>query len=146
VLHQGASWWLRGVIPFSHLRGGNVCAVAQKRGIIGFILDGAIRDIAEIRAIQFPVFARGITPIAAGKHALGELNTPVRCGGALIEPGDVCVGDEEGLVVIPRSALDFTLQAATSKIKRESTQSLEVWEADHRVRIDRILRDKGFLD
>jgi 4-hydroxy-4-methyl-2-oxoglutarate aldolase len=127
------------------LAGGNVCAVAQKRGILGFVLDGSIRDVAEIRAIRFPVFARGVTPITAGKDALGELNTPVRCGGVLIEPGDVCVGDEEGLVVIPHSALGFTLQAASSKIVRESTQSLDAWEADHRFRIDRILRDKGFL-
>jgi 4-hydroxy-4-methyl-2-oxoglutarate aldolase len=128
------------------LAGGNVCAVAQKRGILGFVVDGSIRDIAEIRAIRFPVFARGVIPVAAGKNAIGTLNTAVCCGGVVIRPRDVLVADEEGIVVIPAAALESTLQAATRKAAKESTQTLAAWEAEHRTRIERLLRDRGFAD
>src|ERR1700733_4132361 len=125
------------------LAGGNVCAVAQKRGLRGFVLDGAIRDLAEIRAIQFPVFARGVTPVAGGKNFIGALNTPVRCGGVVVAPGDVVVGDEDGIVVIPSAGLDCTLAAARRKLANDSAQTLPACEAEHRHRIDKILRDKG---
>jgi 4-hydroxy-4-methyl-2-oxoglutarate aldolase len=128
------------------LAGGNVCAVALSRGIQGFVLDGMIRDIAEIRAIQFPVFARGVTPVAGAKNSIGELNSRVRCGGVSIEPGDAIVGDEEGIVVIPRSALEATLRAAARKVAKEADQSLGEWETEHRNRVDRILREKGFVE
>lgn len=62
--------------------GGNVCAVAQKQGIAAFIIDGVIRDIAEIRKLKFPVFARGIMPIPGAKNIVEKLNIPVNCGGA----------------------------------------------------------------
>src|SRR5450432_2749418 len=58
------------------LAGGNVCAVAQKRGIVGFVLDGSIRDLAEIRALRFPVFGRGVIAVAGGKDLIGALNQP----------------------------------------------------------------------
>src|SRR5215831_18086109 len=61
--------------------GGNVCTVAQRRGIAGFVVDGAIRDLAEVRERRFPVFARGVIPIPGAKDALGVLGGPVRCGG-----------------------------------------------------------------
>src|SRR3712207_3375411 len=61
--------------------GGNVCAVAQKRGIAGFVVDGVIRDLAEARANRFPVFARGVIPIPGDKSIIDVLNGPVRCGG-----------------------------------------------------------------
>ncbi len=76
----------------------------------------------------------------------GELNAPVRCGGVVVKPLDVIVGDEEGIVVIPSAALDCTLQAAGRKIAMESAQSLNAWEAEHRIRIDKFLRDKGFFN
>lgn len=128
------------------LAGGNVCAVAHRRQIAGFVLDGSVRDIAEIRELRFPVFARGVVPIAGSKRLIGALNAPVRCGGVVIEPHDAIVADEEGIVAVPHAALEATLQAATARLARESAQTLDAWEADHRARIDRILRDNGFTD
>src|SRR4051812_17124891 len=61
------------------LAGGNVCAVAQRNGIAGFVLDGVIRDIAEVREMNFPVFARGIIPVPGGKSAVLPMNVPIRC-------------------------------------------------------------------
>ncbi len=83
------------------LAGGNVCAVAQRNGIAGFVLDGAVRDVAEIRALQFPVFCRGVFPKPGSKDFVGSLGAAVTCGGVRVACGDVVVADEEGIVVVP---------------------------------------------
>lgn len=124
--------------------GGNVCAVAQKRGIAAFVVDGVIRDLGEVRANRFPVFARGVMPIPGGKDAIGVLNGPVRCGGVQVAPGDVVVADEEGIVVVPAAQLDAVLRQARERAARDAAQTLATWEAAHRARIEAILRDKGF--
>ncbi len=126
--------------------GGNVCAVAQKHGIAAFVVDGVIRDLAETRANQFPVFARGVIPIPGGKDVIGTLNQPVRCGGVLVAPGDVVVADEEGIVVVPANRLDEVLQKAQARAAKDAAETLESWEAAHRARIDEILREKGFVE
>ncbi len=124
--------------------GGNVCAVAQKRGVVAFVVDGVIRDLAEAREQGFPVFARGVSPIPGTKDKLGVLNGPVRCGGVDVIPDDVVVADEEGIVVVPVARLDATLTAAQARAARDAAGTLESWEAAHRARIEQILRDKGF--
>jgi regulator of RNase E activity RraA len=82
--------------------GGNVCAVAQRRGIAGFVVDGLIRDVAEARANSFPVYARGVVPFPGGKEVAIPLNTPVVCGG-VSGPGDIVVADEGRIAVIPHA-------------------------------------------
>lgn len=124
--------------------GGNVCAVAQKHGIAAFVIDGLIRDVAEARENQFPVFARGVIPIPGGKDQIDILNGPVKCGGVQVEPGDVVVADEEGIVVIPQSSKDEVLKAAQARAAKDAAETLESWEAAHRARIDAILQKKGF--
>lgn len=126
------------------LAGGNVCAVAQKRGIAGFVLDGVIRDLAEIRERRFPVFARGVMPIPGKKDVLGVFDGPVRCGGVLVSPGDMVVADEEGIVVVPVDRLDAVLTQARARAAKDAAETLESWESAHRARIDEILRAKGF--
>lgn len=126
------------------LAGGNVCAVAQKNGIAAFVLEGAVRDVAEIRAARFPVFCKGVIPKAGSKDFIGSLNAAVTCGGVLIEPGDVIVGDEEGIVVVPHAAQDTVLAAARTRAAADAAQTLDAWERDHRRRIGDILAAKGF--
>jgi 4-hydroxy-4-methyl-2-oxoglutarate aldolase len=126
------------------LAGGNVCAVAQRRGIAGFVLDGLIRDVAEAREIGFPVFVRGVIPIPGSKSAVEPLNVPVRCGGVTVGPGDIVVADEEGIVVVPRARQEQTLLAAQARLAKEADESLEAWEQEHRARINRILSANGF--
>lgn len=126
------------------MAGGNVCAVAQRRGIAGFVLDGVIRDLAETRARRFPVFARGVIPIPGTKSAADVLNGPVRCGGVDVAPGDIVVADEEGIVVVPAARLDAVLQAAQARAAKDAAETLDQWEAAHRAKIEAILRDKGF--
>ncbi len=126
------------------LAGGNVCAVAQMRGIAAFVLDGVIRDVAEARAMRFPVFARGVVPFPGAKDALGVLGGPVRCGGVEVTPGDIVVADEEGIVVVPAARAREVLADAEAKAAKEATQSLEEWEKAHRARVEEILRQTRF--
>jgi regulator of RNase E activity RraA len=125
------------------LAGGNVCAVAQKRGVVAFVLDGVIRDVAESRERRFPIFARGVMPFPGAKDAVGELGGPIRCGGVDVGPGDIVVADEEGIVVVPVGRAPAVLHAAQAKAAKDARENLDEWEAAHRARIDRILRDKG---
>jgi 4-hydroxy-4-methyl-2-oxoglutarate aldolase len=126
--------------------GGNVCAWAQKRGIAGFVVDGVVRDLGEVRESRFPVFARGVIPIPGDKKVPGVLNGPVTCGGVRVEPGDVVVADEEGIVVVPRGRAEEVLRAAEAKAKaaKDAAVSLDEWARAHRKRIDSTLRDLGF--
>ena len=124
--------------------GGNVCAIAQRRGIAAFIVDGVIRDVAEVRANRFPVFARGVIPIPGGKDVIGQLNVPVQCGGVQVAPGDAVIADEEGVVVVPATRLGTILQEAQARATRDAAQTLDEWEKAHHERVEQILRAKGF--
>ncbi|MFD8827375.1 RraA family protein [Streptomyces sp. NPDC059605] len=126
------------------LAGGNVCAVARRRGIAAFVADGVIRDLAEVREMGFPVFARGVIPIPGTKKAVGPLGGLVRCGGVPVNAGDIVVADEEGIVVTPRERREQVLADARKKADKEAGESLDAWEAAHRARIDDILRANGF--
>ena len=126
--------------------GGNVCAIAQSRGITGFIVDGVIRDVAEVREDKFPIFARGIMPKPGVKETLGTLNEPIDCGGVKVNSGDIIVADEEGIVVIPQSEQDTVYQIALARMEKEASQTLEEWQSQHHAKIEKILRAKGFVE
>jgi regulator of RNase E activity RraA len=123
------------------LAGGNVCAVAQRRGIAAFVLDGVIRDLAEVRDLRFPVFARGVIPIPGAKAAVEPLGVKVRCGGVSVGAGDVVVADEDGVVVVPAGRANRVLEDARAKVDRDAQETLDAWEEAHRKRIDEILED-----
>ena len=79
-----------------------VSTKARHRGIAGFIVDGLVRDIPAIRALgDFPVFARGVTPVGPLHRGPGEVNYPVSVGGIVVHPGDMVVADQNGVVVVP---------------------------------------------
>ncbi len=113
-----------------------------KKGICGVVIDGAIRDVDVIRKLRFPAFARHITPAAGEPKGFGEMEVEILCGGAKIRPGDWIVGDDSGVVVIPKEeAVEVANRAADvlekenrvrEEIKRGSTLSkvlkLEKWE------------------
>ncbi|MFG2848334.1 RraA family protein [Kitasatospora sp. NPDC048296] len=126
------------------LAGGNVCAVAQRRGVAAFVADGLIRDLGEVRELGFPVVARGVIPIPGSKKRLGTHGAPARCGGVLVAPGDIVVADEEGVVVVPAADRAKVLDAARTKLAKEAAETLDGWEAAHRARIDRSLAELGF--
>jgi regulator of RNase E activity RraA len=78
---------------------------AQTKGVGGLVIDGAIRDRIAIVKLGFPVFAKAVIPTACDKDGPGEVNLPISCGGVLINPGDLIVGDDDGVVIVPRERL-----------------------------------------
>ncbi|MEV0689436.1 RraA family protein [Streptomyces sp. NPDC050388] len=126
------------------LAGGNVCAVAQRRGVAAFVVDGVIRDLGEVREAGFPVFSRGVIPIPGTKEKIGALGEPARVGGVLVHPGDIVVADEEGIVVVPTAREEEILTAARSRLAKEAEDSLDTWEANHRARIEEALSAQDF--
>ncbi|MFZ0214521.1 MAG: RraA family protein [Candidatus Dormiibacterota bacterium] len=125
------------------MAGGNVCAIAQRRGIAAFVVDGVIRDLAETRERGFPVFARGVMPVPGAKDAVGVLNGAVTCGGVRVEPGDIVVADEEGVVVVPRQQAEQVLARGRGREANEAAQTLDEWADAHRRRVDEALRRLG---
>jgi RraA family protein len=81
---------------------------AISRGIKGFVVDGAIRDVEILESLQFSVYAKGVTPRGPYKNGPGEVNVPVNCGGIVVQPGDIVVGDADGIVIIsPKDAAEL---------------------------------------
>src|SRR6266540_4203089 len=82
------------------LIGGNVARGLLHRGLAGFISDGAVRDPSEIRELGFATFARGVTTVMGPIDGPGEVNVPIACGGVVVNPGDIIVADEDGVVAV----------------------------------------------
>jgi 3-hexulose-6-phosphate synthase/6-phospho-3-hexuloisomerase len=74
----------------------------KRKGISGVVIDGAVRDVDDIRAMQFPLFAKAIVPNAGEPKGFGEINAEIRCAGQYVRPGDWIIGDESGVVVVPQ--------------------------------------------
>jgi RraA family protein len=85
---------------------------ALKKGIAGFLIDGCIRDVEGLRELGFAVYARGVTPKGPYKNGPGEINVPVVCGGQAVLPGDILVGDGDGVVVIRPEDAEYVLGKA----------------------------------
>lgn len=98
--------------PDTALWGEITTAEAKRKGLAGLVVDGNVRDIEGIRKRKFPVFARGTVPRVTGRSSLGEVNVPIQCGGAVVRPGDIVVGDADGVVVIPHEKAEETLRLA----------------------------------
>ena len=82
--------------------GGGVTNGAQARGVAGAVVDGMLTDRVEIEDMRFPVFGRGISPVTTRAPGLtGELNVTVRCGGIMVNPGDIVLADDDGIIVLP---------------------------------------------
>lgn len=87
-----------------------ICTKARHRGIAAFVIDGLIRDLSDVRQVGIPVFACGETPIGPLHRGPGEINYPVSCGGIVVNPGDIIVGDLDGIVVVRQEFAEDTLQ------------------------------------
>ncbi|MCB2013221.1 MAG: RraA family protein [Geminicoccaceae bacterium] len=96
-------------------------AYAETRGISGFVLDGAIRDAAVIRAGRLPVFAAGVTHRGPYKDGPGEINCKISIDGMVVEPGDIIVGDDDGVLCIPLDGAEAICQDAEAKSAQEDT-------------------------
>ncbi|MFB3167177.1 RraA family protein [Neobacillus sp. 179-C4.2 HS] len=108
------------------IAGDFVLGMAQTLGIGGLVVDGVIRDIVGIKALNFPVFSRGTTVAAGAKARVGEVNVPISCGGVPVNPGDIIVGDADGVVVIPQAIEKRILTLSVEKLKKDELREASI--------------------
>jgi RraA family protein len=100
--------------------GGILSFYAASIGLQGVVVDGAIRDVAEIREREFPVYARGVTHRGPYKDGPGEINVTVSVGGMVVNPGDIIVGDQDGLLAIPQDGVEALIDKARGVLEAEA--------------------------
>ncbi|MDF3834750.1 RraA family protein [Cupriavidus basilensis] len=100
--------------------GGILSNYAASIGVVGVVIDGAVRDVAELREREFPVYARGVTHRGPYKDGPGEINVPVSVGGMVVRPGDVLVGDQDGLLAIPPEDVPLLIEKARAVLAAEA--------------------------
>lgn len=104
---------------------------AQKRGIAGVVLDGAVRDIDVIASGSFPIYAAGVTHRGPYKDGPGEINVPIAIDGMVIQAGDLIVGDADGFLCIPYDDCERVLKASREKVALEQTTIANIREGKH---------------
>ena len=117
---------------------------AVARNIAGLVINGAIRDLDEIRQLGLPVFAAGVTHRGPYKDGPGEVNVPVSIDGMVVMPGDLVIGDEDGLLCVPRSEVDTVVAAAqaTQRAEQEELALIHAGTSD-RSWVDETLKKKN---
>src|SRR5512140_1663808 len=108
------------------LMGSIMINACNKMGIGGVVVDAAVRDTDELRALGFPVYAVGANPNGPTKFVPGRINWPVSCGGIAVQPGDLVVGDADGVGVIEREKAASLLDAAASKVADEKARLADI--------------------
>ena len=97
-----------------------IATALQTRGVRGFVIDGGVRDVAELREMGFPVWSALVSALGTVKQDLGDVNVPLECAGQRVEPGDVVVGDDDGGAVVPRADVPRALAASQARLEKEA--------------------------
>ena len=123
-----------------------MCHTAAAKKLGGIIVDGAIRDVDGILKLGMPAFSRSVSPGGCDKDGPGEINVPISCGGTVVMPGDIIVGDDEGIAVIPRDRADEVHRLVSELMARETARIAEIKAGGlYKAEIDDALRKKGII-
>jgi len=101
-------------------------AIAIKNGVVGVVLNGAVRDSEEIGEGHFPIYAAGVTHRGPYKDGPGEINVPIAMDGMLIRPGDLVLGDADGLLCVPYEDAETLLAATHKKMEQEKQMMADI--------------------
>ncbi|HEY5490807.1 MAG TPA: hypothetical protein VIK25_06385 [Gemmatimonadaceae bacterium] len=124
-----------------------MCNTAAAKKLGGIVVDGAIRDVDGITRLAFPAFSRSVSPGACDKDGPGEINVPISCGGTVVAPGDVVVGDADGVVVVPRAVAEQVLALVDALVAREERRVAEILRGElYKAEIDESLRKHGVIE
>lgn len=128
------------------LMGELMLAYAIKKGVVGFVLNGAIRDLDNFRATNLPTYAAGVTHRGPYKDGPGEINVPVAIDGMVIHPGDIMIGDSDGVLCVPIDGAEEILKSTQAKSEAEIKQmaAIEAGTND-RSWVDRALTERGCI-
>ena len=127
--------------------GGLMAGLCQQKGVVGAVVDGAIRDTDEIKALGFPICTRAIVPRSthspySGRMEPIEVNVPITCGGVLVNPGDIVLADEIGVVVVPQEEAGEVLERARTQAAQEEETRKRIQEGKT---VEELLREFGRL-
>lgn len=106
--------------------GGLVAAAIVRQGFRAVIVDGRIRDVAELRSLGLQIWCRGVTPVAPGKAGGGQVGGEVRCAGVAVSPGDYVVADDDGVVVWPAARVEELLERARERLRSDLERQAEI--------------------
>lgn len=112
--------------PYRAAVGDLFVGLAKTLGVQAMVIDGAVRDIEGVKDLDFPVFCKGSTMAASGKAGGGEINVPISCGGAAVYPGDIIVGDDNGVLVVPRDREDEVWERSKKQQEIDEERSARI--------------------
>lgn len=116
-----------GEVENAGLWGDLMTHMALRKGLGGLVTDGAVRDSAQLRASGFGVYSKSVCPMGGFKQSIGSVNHTISCGGAPVAPGDIIIGDDDGVVVVPRLRAQEVLSSC-KKIERKEEAAIRAME------------------